>query len=160
MIGGYDRKLMDDIKFELDLFDNKRIDLFLLVQNLESLFRRLTRFDIEWREKFLSLWASLEIICADMLNKENWDLKGENLGIVQDIVNEMRLMISGFLENYTKFSDPTITKEATYIEDDWLLCPECSEPWQSMSLDPMVICPKCNNALHNPKYKKLNEYGG
>ncbi|MDR3624750.1 MAG: hypothetical protein P4L16_06390 [Chlamydiales bacterium] len=39
------------------------------------------------------------------------------------------------------------------LEDNWLMCPLCQEAWQDYSKYAMVYCPKCNNKLHNPKFK-------
>lgn len=45
-----------------------------------------------------------------------------------------------------------IKDKAEDLGEDWLMCPLCQEAWQSQSKYGMVLCPKCNNKLHNPKF--------
>ena len=47
-----------------------------------------------------------------------------------------------------------IKEVATTLGDHWLMCPLCQEAWEDHSTYAMVRCPKCNEKLHNPEYKK------
>lgn len=47
---------------------------------------------------------------------------------------------------------PEIKNIAEDLGDNWLICPLCQEAWQSQSKYGMVLCPKCGNKLHNPKF--------
>ncbi len=62
-------------------------------------------------------------------------------------------LVAKLLFSYTKHPDNTVDKTAQELEKGWLLCPDCIDAWESSSIDAMVICPKCNAALHNPRYK-------
>ncbi len=53
-----------------------------------------------------------------------------------------------------EFPNPSIQEHATALDDEWLMCPICIDAWQSTSKDGMVICPKCERMLHNPRYQK------
>jgi hypothetical protein len=53
-----------------------------------------------------------------------------------------------------EFPNPSIQEHATALDDEWLMCPICIDAWQSTSKDGMVICPKCERMLHNPRYEK------
>lgn len=50
---------------------------------------------------------------------------------------------------------PEIKDIAEDLGDNWLLCPLCHEAWQSQSKYGMVLCPKCSNKLHNPKFESF-----
>lgn len=52
-----------------------------------------------------------------------------------------------------EFPNPSITLSAEILDDQWLLCPTCIDAWESTSKDGMVICPKCKQMMHNPRYK-------
>lgn len=52
-----------------------------------------------------------------------------------------------------EFPDPFIFDKATYLEDNWLLCPFCIDAWETTSKDGMVICPMCQRVMHNPRYE-------
>lgn len=45
-----------------------------------------------------------------------------------------------------------VKEVAQELDDNWLLCPNCQEAWQSQSKYGMVLCPTCNHKLHNPKF--------
>lgn len=47
---------------------------------------------------------------------------------------------------------PEIKNVAQDLGENWLMCPLCQDAWQSQTKDGMVLCPKCNNKLHNPKF--------
>jgi len=59
-------------------------------------------------------------------------------------------------EERVEFSepDPNVTEQATHLEDKWLMCPLCTEAWDSESVYPMVRCPKCQEKLSNPLHTK------
>jgi len=59
-------------------------------------------------------------------------------------------------EERVEFSepDPNVTEQATHLEDKWLVCPLCTEAWDSESVYPMVRCPKCQEKLYNPLHTK------
>ena len=44
---------------------------------------------------------------------------------------------------------------AEELGGNWLMCPLCQESWEDNSKYGMVCCPKCNQKLHNPKFKTL-----
>lgn len=54
-----------------------------------------------------------------------------------------------------EFPNPSNTEQALIGDNVWLMCPKCIDAWESTSSDDgMVICPKCNTTMHNPRYKK------
>jgi hypothetical protein len=48
---------------------------------------------------------------------------------------------------------PEIKNTAEDLGDNWLMCPLCQEAWQFQTKYGMVLCPKCGNKLHNPKFE-------
>jgi hypothetical protein len=53
-----------------------------------------------------------------------------------------------------EFPNPSILESATVFEEPWLYCPICIDGWECTSRAGMVICPKCENMLHNPRYEQ------
>ena len=55
-----------------------------------------------------------------------------------------------------EFPYPSITESAQIGDEQWLICPTCMDAWDSPGdKDGMVICPKCKNVFHNPRYKNI-----
>ncbi|MFY7842684.1 MAG: hypothetical protein ACOVOR_01530 [Rhabdochlamydiaceae bacterium] len=54
------------------------------------------------------------------------------------------------LEEYLGQSDSNISESAIKGDPNWLICPKCNDAWESDSLKAMVVCAKCERALHNP----------
>jgi hypothetical protein len=53
-----------------------------------------------------------------------------------------------------EFPDSKISEKAQPADNEWLICPFCINAWQcSNNQDGMVICPKCNKIMHNPRYQ-------
>jgi hypothetical protein len=53
-----------------------------------------------------------------------------------------------------EFSDSSISDTAQIGDEEWLICPQCMDAWQSTNdKDALVKCPKCQTILNNPRYK-------
>lgn len=66
---------------------------------------------------------------------------------------EVKIWESYKLKMELEFSDPIITLHAQIGDESWLICPECFGAWLSTdTLDALVLCPKCNLKLNNPRY--------
>jgi hypothetical protein len=64
-----------------------------------------------------------------------------------DIFNKYRKLMD------LEFPDYTVSEKAQIADDHWLMCPICIDAWEnSDKANGMVICPKCNKMLHNPRY--------
>jgi hypothetical protein len=56
-----------------------------------------------------------------------------------------------------EFPDSSVIRVAQVGDQEWLICPECMDAWSSSgNRDGMVVCPKCNTIMHNPRYRGLN----
>lgn len=52
-----------------------------------------------------------------------------------------------------EFPDPSISDIALIGDNEWLLCPQCIDAWQSKNdKDALVKCPKCQRIFNNPRY--------
>lgn len=40
------------------------------------------------------------------------------------------------------------------LGESWVMCPLCQESWENHSDYAMLLCPKCNQKLHNPMLRK------
>lgn len=50
-----------------------------------------------------------------------------------------------------EFPDSALSGAAEILEGNWVLCPKCSNAWESQpSLDALVRCPSCGSTLINP----------
>jgi hypothetical protein len=63
-----------------------------------------------------------------------------------------KLIAEGEKEEFSS-SVSEIKNIAIELGDLWLMCPLCQEAWEEHSAYSIVRCPKCNNKLHNPKFK-------
>jgi len=73
---------------------------------------------------------------------------------LENLINNEIEKHANITSQYLKDPDNLISKNALELNEYWLMCPECLDGWESVSYDPMVICPKCKNILHNPRYKE------
>lgn len=51
-----------------------------------------------------------------------------------------------------EFPNPLVTTAAVSSEGDWVICPKCSDGWESSSLDGLIRCPSCSSLLLNPRF--------
>jgi hypothetical protein len=87
-----------------------------------------------------------------------WALDDNYYGnLIDDEAGESRIFRHYKALMDLEFPDSTITEKAQIGDAQWLICPTCIDAWQSPdNLDAVVICPKCQNMLHNPRYQNIN----
>lgn len=156
-ISDFNRIRLNSIINKINLFKNKEIDLFDLINFIDTLYRSLVCWDPKWSDEFFQNWLDLESIYAGIKNNNNLDLSIEELNIINNAIQRLNELVSIALNRYIKTPDPIITKTATQLDGMWLLCPYCIDAWECFSEDAMVICPKCDKALHNPRWKLPQE---
>ena len=54
-----------------------------------------------------------------------------------------------------EFPNPSIELSAEALDDEWLLCKDCIDAWQSTTDDGIVICPKCYKMMLNPRHTSI-----
>jgi hypothetical protein len=91
---------------------------------------------------FLNLLLDLNT----MEDGEEFELSYEELNKIADDLIERELQVD----------NPSIEKSATILDKTWLMCPDCIDAWESISKNTMVICPKCNQVFHNPRWEESN----
>ncbi len=55
-----------------------------------------------------------------------------------------------------EFPDDNIQLKGLILEDNWIMCPECDESWQSNESSAMVNCPSCWKRMHNPYFTVMS----
>jgi hypothetical protein len=157
----YNRTLLISIKSRIELFNDKKIELGSFIDCLDSLYREMNSWNLKWEEAFFQYWLDLESIYAGMQNRNSLELEEDEKKIINHAVEKLYELVLLPLNQYTKFFDATVSKKAKIIDNDWLMCPDCIDGWETNSIEPMVICPKCNKAFHNPHRidkEKLKEW--
>lgn len=52
-----------------------------------------------------------------------------------------------------EFPDPSVTQLAQIGDEQWLICPDCVDAWESSgAVDALVRCPKCLKLFNNPRF--------
>jgi hypothetical protein len=73
---------------------------------------------------------------------------------VLETKKKLNKTLSELVKEELKKPDSNIEKSATILDETWLMCPVCIDAWESTSKNAMVICPKCNQVFHNPRFQK------
>ena len=69
---------------------------------------------------------------------------------------ELNKIADDLIEQELQIDNPSIERLAAILDKTWLMCPDCIDAWESTSKTAMVICPKCNQILHNPRWKNYD----
>jgi hypothetical protein len=75
--------------------------------------------------------------------------------LVEDYPRELEVFKKYKELMYLEFPDPYIDVKASAIDETWVMCPSCIDAWEPRSTEGMIVCPKCNNIMHNPFYHSL-----
>lgn len=151
VLNEYDLKQIKLIEKKIVLFENNKIELFDLVNDLSGLLNALESVADSWKDNFQAEINSLEMIQDSIEDGSISRWKGNVKEDIHKSVSALKKMTISLLEKYLKISDPNVLESAIEADSKWFMCPKCNDAWESNSLDGMVVCPKCDCAFHNPR---------
>lgn len=147
----YDLKQIRLIKKMLFLFEDKKIDLFGLINELNVLLGTLENVSNSWKDDFQSRINYLELICDSIEDGSISRWQGNFEEDLAKTIVSLKQMISVIYDEHLKIQDSKITEIAIEGDSKWLICPNCNEAWESITSDVMVVCPKCEYIYRNPR---------
>jgi len=139
---------------KIGLFELNKLDLYDLVCDLIGLLNVLESVPNTWIDGLRSAINTLELIHDSIEDGSISRWKGNFKEDLNKSVSKLKSMSTSMIEEYLKKTDPNIIENAIEASSTWLMCPECNDAWESRSRHAMVICPKCECALHNPRVTK------
>lgn len=150
----YDLRQITLIDSMISLFENQKIELFDLVNNLSGILNSLESDATSWKDDFRAEINSLELIqlSRDDGSRSNW--KGDIEKDLYSSISALKKMTASLLGDYLKQSDPRVLASGVSAASNWLICPKCNDAWESHSQEAMVICPNCICVVHNPRANK------
>ena len=155
-LSNFDLRQIRLIEKKLLLFEGKKIDLFELIKELNTILNALEKISDSWKADFQSKINFLELIHDSIEDGSISRWKGNVKEDLDKTILGLKQMIFILVDEYLKMPDYRITETAIQGDSKWLICPHCNDAWESISSDAMVICPKCEHVCHNPR-SKLSE---
>lgn len=148
----YDLRQIILIKRNLDnyMFENNKPGLYALVSDLGGVLNALESVPESWKDDFQAEINTLDMIHNSIEDGSISKWQGNFKDDIQKSISNLKNMAASILEEYLKTSDPNILETAIEASPNWLICPKCNNAWESISLNAMVVCPKCECAFHNP----------
>ena len=147
----YDLKQIALIEKKIFMFEKNKLDLFELICDLGGLLNALESVSETWKDDFQAEVNALEMIHDSIEDGSISRWKGNYREDMHNNISKLKKMTLSILEKYLRQSDSNISESAIEGDSNWLICPRCNDAWESNSLKAMVICPKCDRALHNPR---------
>lgn len=139
------------IEKKIFMFEEAKLGLFKITRDLDGLLSELESVSESWKDDFQAEVNALEIIQDSIEDGSISRWEGSYEEDMHNAISKLKKMTFSILEEYLEQSDPNISETAIEGDSNWLICPKCSEAWESDSLKAMVICSKCGRALHNPR---------
>lgn len=88
----YDLRQIVLMQAQLAHFGGGAMHISDLIHRMESLLHCLRTGSKEWREEFLAEWATLEIVCAVALNRQQ-AFDSEDLRRIMEAVGNLRILV-------------------------------------------------------------------
>ena len=123
-----------------------------LICDLEAILDVFEDMDELWKNKVRSYWWNLEQVYAVGLECSEKILGDEDVLLIHESLEKIKNLACEALMVYLREYNYLIKEFAEVLDDEWLMCKICNDAWMTNSLDAMVICPECDNVLHNPRY--------
>jgi len=147
----HDLKQIILIEKKIFMFEKNKLDLFEIICDLGGLLNALESVSESWKDDFQSEVNALEIIHDSIEDGSISRWNGNYREDMHNALSKLKKMTLSILEEYLGQSDLNISESAIEGDSNWLICPNCNDAWENDSLKAMVICPKCDRALHNPR---------
>jgi len=154
MIIPKDYRIFEAILFNIQLFERKKLDLSSLVNELNSFYREVSDVDNMWSKSFFENWMNLETINAEMIENDKTEIPDVYNNFINQSLKKIKQITEELLKRDLNRNDLSNYDKAEIIDQDWLICSNCIDAWESASITPMIRCPKCKNIMHNPRYKE------
>lgn len=151
----YDFKQIRLMSKKIESFEEHKLALHRLINDLRDLLNTLESVNESWKRTIQTEINTLELI-EECFNDGTISLWDENPTTVEkNSLLEIKKQTKFIIISYLQQPNFSIKLRAQIIDGNWLLCPNCQEAWELLSSDAMVICPKCDQILHNPHYLKM-----
>jgi hypothetical protein len=147
----HDLKHIILIEKKLFLFEERKIDLFKIICDLNSLLHMLEFVSESWKDDFQAEINILEIIYDSIEDGSISRWEGNYKEDLYNTTSKLKKMTASILEEYLGKSDLNISESAIKGDSNWLICPKCNDGWETDSMKAMVLCPKCDCPFHNPR---------
>ncbi|MDP1978688.1 hypothetical protein [Undibacterium sp.] len=142
----------------IDLCRRDALHICQIFYALGSFLNQLQLVSSNWAAQYQDFTLDIEIEYALSLDEEAEEMRDSRKkvictcldGLKELILNKIKDSKNTLLE-CLNFSDPDVSDIATLLDAQWLMCPKCTDAWESVSPRPMVICPKCKRLLQNPR---------
>ncbi|MBS0626065.1 MAG: hypothetical protein JSS32_08455 [Verrucomicrobia bacterium] len=136
-------------------FEKEKTNLFELICDLSGILNAL-EFKIKpYTDDFRKEINLLELIHDSIEDGSIFRWIGNYKEDMLNSISKLKAMTATILDEYLGLSDSNISESAILLESNWLMCQRCNDAWESDSLKAMVICPKCDRALHNPRWLNM-----
>ena len=121
---------------------------------MDGAYYSFESIDKNLEDVFFQKFVDIESIYAGVVNRGGSAVSLEEQIIVNAAVAslEQRLIVS--LREYSKIPDLSVEAKVTEFDAHLLMCSLCKNVWECSSTEAMVVCPKCDQALHNSRYHK------
>jgi hypothetical protein len=99
----YNYRQIKLMKAKILFFHNKSIELFDIINDLESLLSHIKNPSAKWHTEFISWWANLESVYANAVyeNKTIFDL--QDIQIINEAIKNIERLIEKYQkENFTE----------------------------------------------------------
>ena len=149
-----DRRTLKIVWNAIKGFKENAVGLRELVSVLDGAYYSFESIDKNLEDVFFQKFVDIESIYAGVVNRGGSAVSLEEQIIVNAAVAslEQRLIVS--LREYSKIPDLSVEAKVTEFDAHLLMCSLCKNVWECSSTEAMVVCPKCDQALHNSRYHK------
>jgi hypothetical protein len=137
---------------KIQFYNQGKVDLYNLVNDLDALYRSLEEVKESWSEIFFNQWLNLESVNSHIITNGLVEISDESTDLIRTSLERIILATEEVLRNDLLTNNSGSSSKATDLGNNWLMCPLCEETWKLQSSYGMVRCPGCQIKLHNPRY--------
>lgn len=150
LLSEYELRQIKRMEIKIEFFENKKIDLFSLINDLTGLLNTLESVDNLWQSHVQSEINTLELLYDSIQDDSISKWRGNPKEDMSKSIAALKNLISNCLVRNFKLLDPIKLDTAITTGTKWLICPKCQHAWESNVPDSILSCPSCQSALNNP----------
>lgn len=139
----------------VEQFIKNQIDMVEFVNALSGFLNSLEYVDIELENKIRAAISTIQMNYDTAVDKSSLRWHDASNVVIQESIRSLKKITHDIIGDYLKKVDSSVAEVAILLEEEWYMCPTCNEVWKSELRDAMVLCPKCDHVLHNPRYATI-----
>ncbi len=96
-LNDHDKRQLKRMYLRLDYFHDGKIQIHKLINDMDALVGNLEEVPKEWKDKFISYWADLEIVYSNALYEERSKFDEQDVKRIEESLKNLNSLLNSLI---------------------------------------------------------------